>query len=183
MSASRRGLFAKLKYSFDNFMSKGGLSVFSALMLAFFLAFLLMTGVRFLVNYISPDNGFDSFWAHAWRSFLEIADAGNLGEDSDYGVFNKGVGVLTIFVGLILFSSLVAFITSQFEAKLDELKKGKSAIIEKNHTLILGFGDRVLEIIRELVVANESERSATVAVLSAREKDEMDDFFRERLTD
>ncbi|MBP9022289.1 MAG: hypothetical protein KBH06_03710 [Spirochaetes bacterium] len=183
MSASRRGLFAKLKYRFDNFMSKGGLSVFSALMLVFFLSFLLMAAVRFLVNSLSPDNGFDSFWAQAWRSFLQIADAGCLGEDTDYGVFNKGVGVLTIFVGLILFSSLVAFITSQFEAKLDELKKGKSSIIEKNHTLILGFGDRVLEIIRELVVANESERKATVAVLSAREKDEMDDFFRERLTD
>ena len=77
----------------------------------------------------------------------------------------------------------MAFITSQFEAKLAELRKGKSNVAEKNHTLILGFGDRVLEIIRELVIANESEKNPAIAVLAEKEKDEMDDFFRERLPD
>lgn len=181
MKSVRRGFSSKIKYSFDNFMSKGGLSVFCALMILFICAFTIMAAIRFTVNLFFPDSSFETTWDQFWRVFMQISDAGAIAEDTDFNVFNKVVGIVTIMIGLVLFSSLVAFITSQFEARLAELKKGKSAIMEKGHTLILGFGDRVLEIIRELIVANESEKSAVVAVLSSKEKDEMDDFFRDRI--
>lgn len=177
------GLRARMKYRFDNFMSKGGFSIFMALLFLFVISFVVMGAVRFVVNLIFPDETIGSLSDQLWRVFLQISDAGAVAEDGDNTVLNKVVGIVTIFLGLVLFSSLVAFITSQFEAKLDELKKGKSRVIEKDHTLILGFGDRVLEIIRELIVANESERDAAIVVLSQNEKDEMDDFFRERIED
>ena len=176
-------LKAKLQYRFDNFMSKGGFSVFAALMLLFLGAFIIMSLVRLIVNIIAPQEGFTGVFDQFWREFLQISDAGAIAEDSDGNILNKITGIITVFFGLILFSSLVAFITSQFEAKLAELRKGKSNVAEKNHTLVLGFGDRVLEIIRELVIANESEKNPAVVVLAEREKDEMDDFFRERLPD
>jgi len=176
-------LKAKIQYRFDNFMSKGGFSVFAALMLLFLGAFILMSIVRVIVNIIAPQENFTGIFDQFWREFLQISDAGAIAEDSDGNVLNKITGIITVFLGLVLFSSLVAFITSQFEAKLAELRKGKSNVAEKNHTLILGFGDRVLEIIRELVIANESEKNPAVVVLAEREKDEMDDFFRERLPD
>jgi K+/H+ antiporter YhaU regulatory subunit KhtT len=183
MASEDYGFKAKLKYSFDNFMSKGGLSVFSALMLLFVGAFILMSIVRFIVNIITPQENLTGVFDQAWQVFLQISDAGAVAEDTDGNILNKITGIITVFFGLILFSSLVAFITSQFEAKLDELRKGKSNVVEKNHTLILGFGDRVLEIIRELIVANESEKDPSVVVLAEREKDEMDDFFRDRIED
>lgn len=40
----------RLEYKFDNFMSKGGFSVFLALLLAFFGAFVLMTIARYLAE-------------------------------------------------------------------------------------------------------------------------------------
>lgn len=183
MSSEDHSFKAKLKYSFDNFMSKGGFSVFSALMLLFAGAFLLMAIVRFIVNIITPQETLTNVFDQAWQVFLQISDAGAVAEDTDGNILNKITGIVTVFFGLILFSSLVAFITSQFEAKLDELRKGKSNVVEKNHTLLLGFGDRVLEIIRELVIANESEKNPAVVVLAEREKDEMDDFFRDRIED
>lgn len=183
MASEDYGFKAKLKYSFDNFMSKGGLSVFSALMLLFVGAFILMSIVRFIVNIITPQENLTGVFDQAWQVFLQISDAGAVAEDTDGNILNKITGIITVFFGLILFSSLVAFITSQFEAKLDELRKGKSNVVEKNHTLILGFGDRVLEIIRELIVANESEKDPSVVVLAEKEKDEMDDFFRDRIED
>ncbi len=176
-------LKARMQYRFDNFMSKGGFSVFSALILLFLGAFLLMSVVRLIVNIIAPQDNLAGILNQFWREFLQISDAGAIAEDSDGNILNKVTGIITVFLGLILFSSLVAFITSQFEAKLSELRKGKSNVAEKNHTLILGFGDRVLEIIRELIIANESERKPAVVVLAEREKDEMDDFFRERVED
>jgi len=56
-------------------------------------------------------------------------------------------------------------------------------VVEEGHTVVLGFGDRAVEIIRELIVANESERRAAVVVLAEVEKDEMDDFFADRIPD
>lgn len=174
---------SKMKYSFDNFMSKGGLSVFMALLFLFVISFVIMSVIRFIGNLAVPENTAISLQDQLWRVFLQISDAGAVAEDGDASIINKVFGIITIFLGLVLFSSLVAFITSQFEAKLDELRKGKSRVIEKDHTLILGFGDRVLEIIRELVIANESEKSPAIIVLSSEEKDEMDDFFRDRIED
>lgn len=183
MASEEHSFKARLKYSFDNFMSKGGFSVFSALMLLFVGAFILMAIVRFIVNMITPQENLAGVFNQAWQVFLQISDAGAIAEDTDGNILNKITGIITVFFGLILFSSLVAFITSQFEAKLDELRKGKSNVVENNQTLILGFGDRVLEIIRELIVANESEKDPSVVVLAEREKDEMDDFFRDRIED
>ncbi len=174
---------ARLKYSFDNFMSKGGVSVFFALILLFVGAFILMAFVRFIVNIITPQENLTGVLNQFWQVFLQISDAGAIAEDTNGNVLNKITGIITVFSGLILFSSLVAFITSQFEAKLAELRKGKSNVVEKNHTLILGFGDRALEIIRELIIANESEKKPVVVVLAEKEKDEMDDYFRDRISD
>ena len=98
--------------------------------------------------------------------------------DSNWLAKLTSIGVL---VGLILFSSMVAFITSVFEAKLDELRRGRSIVLEKNHTLILGFGDRILEVIRELIEANESEPDASIVILSADDKENMDNYIRDNI--
>ena len=76
---------------------------------------------------------------------------------------------------------MVAFITSVFEAKLDELKRGRSIVLENEHTLILGFGDRILEIIRELIEANESEADASIVILAENDKEEMDNLIRDNI--
>ena len=65
--------------------------------------------------------------------------------------------------------------------KLAKLKKGRSDVIEKGHQLILGWNEMVIEIIRELIEANESEKDAAVVVLSEKPKEEMDDFLSEHL--
>ncbi|MBP7552666.1 MAG: hypothetical protein KA885_04510 [Spirochaetes bacterium] len=181
MSKKDYSFSEKIKYSFDNFMAKGGASIFLALMSLFIGAIVVVALFRFIANLVLPQEGMANVFDQWWLSFLQIADGGAIGEDTDSNFLNRIVGIIALFLGMVLFSSLVAFITSQFEAKLDELRKGRSRVIEKGHTLILGFGDRVLEIIRELIIANESEKKPAIVVLAEKEKDEMDDFFRERI--
>jgi len=179
----RASIGSKLRYVIDNFMARGGLSVFLAVLTMFAVGFLAMALFRLVAGLVSPDNSAPTLNDGMWRTFVEIADSGNIGEDSDAPILSKIIGVATIFVGMVLFSSMVAFITSQFEAKLEELRRGKSEVIEQGHSLILGYGDRLVDIIRELIEANESERDAAVVVLADRDKQEMDDFFNERIPD
>lgn len=169
----------RLEYKFDNFMSKGGFSVFLALLLAFFGAFVLMTIARYLAEWWFPNQGIENNSDFSWDVFVQLIGLRDTGDNANFAT--KVVGVVTIFIGLVLFSSLVAFITQEFESKLQSLRKGKSIVVEENHTLILGFTDRIVDIIQELVVANESEDDAVIVFLSQKEKEEMDDFLRDNV--
>ncbi|MBN2361678.1 MAG: hypothetical protein JXR83_19655 [Deltaproteobacteria bacterium] len=174
---------ARLRYRIDNFMARGGLAVFFAILSMFAIGFLAAAILRLVAGLIAPDQSAPAPADGLWRTFIEIADAGNIGDDSDAPWLSKLVGIATIFVGMVLFSSMVAFITSLFQDKLDALRRGKSGVIENGHTLILGFGDRLVDIVREVIVANESEADAAVVVLADRDKQEMDECFNERIPD
>ena len=160
-------------------MSKGGFSVFLALLSLFFGAFVVLTIVRYISELFFPNNDPEQSSELYWEVFVQLIGLRDTGDNANFAT--KVVGVFTIFLGLILFSSLVAFITQEFESRLHILRQGKSPVIEENHTLILGFSDRSIDIIRELVVANESEADAVVVILSPKDKEEMDDFLRNNL--
>lgn len=78
---------------------------------------------------------------------------------------------------------LIAFITTQVDMMLEDLKRGHSRVIEENQTLLLGWNERTLDVIRELIVANESEEDACIVVLADMEKEEMDDEISSYITD
>jgi hypothetical protein len=178
-----RGRDSRFRYAFDNFMSKGGMSVFLALMCLFLGAIVLVALLRFVANLIAPQESTAELPVQWWLSFLQVADAGSIGEDTESNALNRVVGIVALFLGMVLFSSLVAFITSQFEAMIERMKKGESEVIERDHSLILGFNDRALEIARELVIGRASERGGAIVILAEADKEEMDAFFRERLAD
>ncbi|WP_246047153.1 CASTOR/POLLUX-related putative ion channel [Leptospira ognonensis] len=171
----------RIRYAVDNFMARGGFSIFLALLSLFAAAFLFMSILRYGASVFFPEETVQGTTDQLWRVFLQISDAGAVAEDGDSSIINKVIGILTVFAGLVLFSSLVAFITSQFEQRIEALRKGKSTVIESNHTLILGFRERIVEIARELIIANESERDAAIVVLAEEDKETMDDFFSEHL--
>ncbi|NMF62781.1 hypothetical protein DP115_08310 [Brasilonema octagenarum UFV-OR1] len=160
-------------------MSKGGLSVFLALLSLFFGTFVVMTIVRYISELLFPNKDIESSSELYWEVFVQLIGLRDTGDNANLAT--KIIGVITIFLGLVLFSSLVAFITQEFESRLQILRQGQSPVIEENHTLILGFTDRVIDIIQELVVGNESEPDAVVVILSKQEKEEMDNFLRNNL--
>ena len=88
----------------------------------------------------------------------------------------------TTGTGVILLSALIAFITTALDNLLYEFRKGRGAILEKDYTLILGWNERVIDILRELIIANESESYACVVIVANEDKEVMDDFISKRLS-
>ena len=166
----------RLRYSIDNFMSRGSSSIFLALLGLFLAGFLVMVVVRLIANSFLPDETLNSLAEIPWRVYVAVMEGSAAETDGDSNWLAKLTSILAVMVGLILFSSMVAFITSVFEAKLDELRRGRSLVLESDHTLILGFGDRILEVIRELIEANESESDASIVILAENDKEEMDNI-------
>ena len=173
----------KFKYKLDNLMSRGGLYVFLALLLMFTIAFIVMGGLRVIIYLFFHDPNIEDPLQLIWHAFSQITDSGALAElDTDSNIAGKLVGIATISIGIVLFSSMVAFITQEFDKRLAMLRKGKSKVIEEDHILIVGFSERVIDIIREIVIANESDEGV-IAILADMDKEEMDDYLRDRIMD
>ncbi|NMB74446.1 MAG: hypothetical protein GYA21_04875 [Myxococcales bacterium] len=164
----------RLRYRFENFMSKGGASIFISLTVLFAVCLLVAIGLRWLVVTLVP--GVEGTLAdHFWNTFLAMTDPGNMGVDEQPGVWLRVSVVVAGFLGVVIFSMLIAFITTSLDTLLHEFRKGRSRVVERGHTVILGWSDRVLDIMRQLVVANESERDASIVILAEHDKEEMED--------
>lgn len=174
---------ARFRYRFDTFMAHGGSSIFITLTLVFLVIFVLLAALRATLSLAFPEADFRhmerGLWGHVYTTFLEMTDPGNMVQDLESSIGYKVVGVLAGLVGIVLLSSLIGFITTALDQRISDLKKGRSKIFESDHTLLLGWDpQRVVEIVRELIIANESESDACVVILSRRSKEEMDDHLR-----
>jgi len=164
-------------------MGKGGTSTFKALVVVFVTIFVVIAGARGVLQMTSPETALQyaelDFLGNVYITFLQLTDPGNMAQDILSSPAYKAFSVIAGLSGVIMLSALIAFITTGLDQKLSELKRGHSKVIESGHTLILGWNEqRIVELIRELILANESEKDACVVILADRDKEEMDDALR-----
>ena len=175
----------KLRYRFDNFMAKGGTSIFITVILAFIVGYILIGLLRVFIewNGASAARG-EGFFRQIYITFLQMTNPGNMSQDIDSSPWIKLPTIIAGLYGIVLFSILIGLITTSLVAKLEQLRKGRSTVIEEGHSLILGWSEqRIIEILRELILANESEDKPVVVILADVEKEEMDDFLGQNLPD
>lgn len=73
----------------------------------------------------------------------------------------RAVGLVVSMIGLFIFAMLMGFVFDLITLQMTELRKGKSIVVEKDHTLILGWSDKLYTILMELCDANESRPDGT----------------------
>jgi len=185
----KNSLKDRLNYRAERFLSKGGISIFKLLVIFFIVAFLIVIGLRLLLvtffhDSIDPVTQADrSFFDNIYTIWLQMTDPGNMNQDIYSGPYTKIAAVIAGLVGVILLSALIAFITTALDTMLYDFRKGRGKVVESNHTVILGWNERIVDVIRELILANESESKASVVVLSNENKELMDSLITKRLSD
>jgi hypothetical protein len=176
----------KLRYRFEQYLNKGGASIFVSLFVVFIVLFIIIIGIRLLLMQFadaSADPTYTGTSDDVWRTWLQMTDPGNMNQDNNSSFWLKVSTIIAGVVGVIILSMLIAFITTSLEKVFYNFRKGRGKVIEEEHTLIFGWNERVVDIIRELILANESEKSASVVILSSEDKEEMDDLIQKRLPD
>ena len=169
----------RLHYRVDNFLAKGSSALFLSLLVTFLVAFSLIAMIRLGLAYFGPDKD-ASMSDQLWRAYLQLTAPGNMNQDSKSPNHFKIAAVLAGITGVVIFSTLIATLTTALNQAIRSLKRGHSRVLEVGHTLILGWTQRVPEILRELVEANESEDDPCVVILSRDEKEWMDEYLRTR---
>jgi voltage-gated potassium channel Kch len=128
-----------------------------------------------------PPEGADwSIGKTLWMALLRTMDPGTVAGDEGPAFWILMMFAVTIG-GIFVVAALVGVITTGLDAKLEDLRKGRSRVVEEGHTVLLGWSEQLFTIISELAEAKESERRPCVAILADRDKVEMEDEIRARL--
>ena len=170
----------RFQYWFDNYMSKGTPALLFGL---FVLSAIIIFAAAALVKLTNTAPNGESLLQIAWMSLLRTLDSGTMGGDTGSPFFLFMMLIVT-FGGVFVVSALIGILNNGLEDKLEELRKGRSVVLENDHTLILGFTPQIFTIISELVAANESRKSgAVIVVLADDDKVDMEDAIKERIPD
>src|SRR3954469_24492549 len=166
-------LAARLRYAFDKSMAGGTIALIAWLGLVS-LIIIAIAGAFLALTRIAPEGeGPMSFVEGTWASLMRTLDSGTMGGDAGWG-FRLGMLLVTL-AGIFVVSALIGVLSSGLEGRLDELRKGRSLVLEKDHTIIFNWSPSIFDVIAELVVANESRRRPRIVVMSEKDKVEMED--------
>ena len=160
-------LFRRVAYISDSYLSQ---SVYQSYALLFG-AVTLIVGGGFAYHAIDTTIAvFDAMWA----TFTWIST----------GILSSGVVPLTngsravagalVIVGILYFSVVLALVVEAVQFKMKALREGKSMVVEKDHIVMLGWSEKSLLFIREIILANESEGGGVVVVLCTDGKEKME---------
>jgi hypothetical protein len=171
-----------VRYWFDNTMSKGTPALIGWLAFTSTVLVVVFGGLIYLLRRDDLPQGNRNPGEALWTALMHAMDPGAVAGDGGSTLFLVlGFGVT--LGGLFIVSALVGVLTTGLDNKLQDLRKGRSKVVEARHTALIGWSDQIFTIIPELVEANSSERRSCIAILADRDKVEMEEELRSRLGD
>lgn len=170
----------RARYWFDNTMARGTIALIGWLALA---SIALILVISALSVWLTPaDTGERGFFGMLWSSLVRTLSPGKIATDS--GTIGYVALMFTASLGgIFIVSILVGLLSNGLKQKVDRLRRGRSRILERNHTVVLGWSDQIFTIVGELVKAHASQRGSVIAIMAERDKPTMEEELRERLGD
>ncbi len=143
------------------------------------LVLVIISSAIIAIGYLLVDdcvgNGF-------WWTFTRLLDQGTFIGDNGEEPHIAFVGVMITIGGILVLSLLIGIFSSKITEQLDALKRGKSHIIEKDHFIVCGDGDRLYEVTRELVEArHEGSAEGSIVLFSSCSREEMEEILLQRI--
>jgi Trk K+ transport system NAD-binding subunit len=175
------GFRARLRYRFDTVMSRGtGIVILWLAGITFGLVFVAALVLTIFGIGINEDKT-PSLLERFWQSLLRILDPGTFSGDSGWPL--RVTMLLVTLLGVLIGGSLIGLIVAAVDSKVEQLRRGRSVVVERGHTLILGWSPRVFTLISEIVAANANQRRSCIVVLASEEKPDMEEAIRDRVGD
>ena len=137
--------------------------------------------VLLTASYVHARNLSDETFTHLiWSSMMRALDPGTMG--GDQGRLEYRLSMLFVTMGgIFVVSTLIGVLSNELDQQLERLRKGRSMVIEKDHTVILGWSPQIFIILSELMTAKENKKHAHIVVLAEKDKLEMEDEFNARV--
>ncbi|CAI7921747.1 unnamed protein product [Closterium sp. NIES-54] len=164
----RAGITDKALYAIDLFLTtepSGKLLLLSVLWVA-----LMLLGAGAFIAAAKATNEDVPFGEAVWVSWTMLSDPGQQGAQDS--IWKRVLSVVLTIKGLLLLALLVGLATDGVAKQVDDLNKGKGAVMERGHVLVVGWTPRTIPLVQQLVGADGSR--AVVVLAGGKGKEEMD---------
>lgn len=178
----RSGLGDRLRYMFDNSMTRGTPALIAWLTVATLVMTVVFAIVTTVLRLRSTGPTGEGFLHEVFYTLLHALDPGYIGGDVGGWGFLLTMLLLTIG-GLFIVSALIGVIANGIDTKLSDLRRGRSIVLEQEHTVILGWSESIFTIISELCLANESRKDPVIVILADRDKVDMEDELKVKVSE
>ena len=176
-----RGLLARLRYEFDKTMAAGTIAMIAWLFLLS-IAVVALAAALIAIAGIQPADGERmTFVEGFWQSLMRTLDPGTMGDDQGWP-FRLLMLAVTL-TGVFIVATLVGVIITGLVGKLEQLRKGRSLVLEENHTIVFNWSETIFDVISQLVIANESRWRPSIVIMADRDKVEMEDEIAAQVRD
>jgi ion channel POLLUX/CASTOR len=175
---SRVTLLDRLRYASDNAFSRGTIVLIGWLAV---ITAIIVFGIAFVVWATGVAPGYD-LPQLTWMGLMRTLDPGTMGGDEGAWPFLLAMLTVTL-AGIFVVSTLIGILTAGIDARLETLRKGRSRVIERNHTVVLGWSQEVFSLVAELAEANANQRNSCIVILGPQDKVDMEDAIREKVGD
>ena len=171
-----KNFYNKFLYSLDNMLSKGTSSIITLLVLAILIIVFLLAILTYIFS-LKNDYTFLGIFNEFIFSVIKYKPS------TSPNYLYELINFLLFLTGIIVTAGLIGAITTGLSEKLNQLRNSSSMIFEKNHVVILGFSIHVVSIIKELIIANESEKNPCIVVFGRTKRDEMYNIIKNNIKD
>ncbi|MEW5939777.1 MAG: NAD-binding protein [Chloroflexota bacterium] len=181
---NKYSLRERFGYWFDNMMARGT-GALIGMLAVFTLGIIVVAGLLITIGgHLLAPEGADppGLFEAMWLSLMRTLDAGTMGGDAGWGF--RFLMLLVTIGGIFIVSALIGVLNNGLEDKLGQLRKGRSRVLEQDHTVILGWSPQIFTIVSELVESNTNRKQgAVIVVMAEHDKVEMEDAIAERIPD
>jgi voltage-gated potassium channel Kch len=172
----------RIRYHMDNLLARGTWAVllwlFAITLLVVIVSALLLNifGVTF-----TGDENSSSWFEDFWQSGLRTLDPGTMASDEGWG--QRLLALLVTMFGILIAGTLIGIIASAVEQRVDAMKRGRSAVVESGHVVVLGASARLTIIVEQLALAGRTRRRNVIVVLADCEPSELGQSIRAEVED
>ena len=124
-----------LQYKFDTLMSKGVISLISGLFFISVIFVFIIAIIGALLGINNSEAITTSFWDLVWSTVLHSLDGGVISSNKGNWMFMTLMFIATLG-GMVLISILIGVLNSGIAKQLENLRKGRSLVIEKENKFL-----------------------------------------------
>jgi Trk K+ transport system NAD-binding subunit len=180
-STGLSSLRRRFRYRFDNVLSRGTWAVLVWLGVATLFTILVSTLLLSVFGVTFGGSQDESWLEDFWQSALRTLDPGTMAGDVGWG--RRLLALLVTLFGLLIAGTLIGIIAAGVEHRIEVMQRGRSAVVESGHVVILGASARLSVIVEQLALAGRSRRRNVIVVLADREPTELSHEVRSGATE
>ena len=177
----RPEFIARIRYEFDKTMAAGPIALIGWLGIISLAIITVAASVVSIFGIVPEGDENISFIESFWASLMRAMDSGTVAGDAGWGF--RIVMLLVTLAGIFIVSALIGVLNTGLDGKLEQLSKGKSKVLEKDHTIKFNWSESIYDVISEIVIANESRRKPRIVIMADMDKLTMEEEIADKIKD